>query len=243
MKKILALAVTALLSLSLSAQSIVETSTAIGEITVPACEASVQKDLKLVKGALEQYLKDNNLKTKSQEGFYAAIQQVVPAIGNAPVNFYTKAEERGKKKDKAVVITVAVIGNDLTIDQAQLRDNAKSWLSSFVQYISRYEAQQQMNAEQKNLDKAQKTADKAVSAVAAIEKSIENNNKKIEDKKARIEKLKNDIKDCEKDIQDLKADNEKLAMKKTDAQQKVKDAQQDVNNVQGEVDRYRQMAQ
>lgn len=243
MKKVFALVLAATISLGLSAQSVQETVAAIGDLSVPACNVSLQKDVKLVKGAMEQYLKEANLKTKNVEGYVAALQQVVSTVSPAAVSLYTKVEEQGKKKDRSTVVTVAVIGNDLTIDQAELRDNAKTWLANFVQYISRYEAQQQMNAEQKNLDKANKAAAKAASELASVNKAIEKDQKKIADKKKEIEKLKDKIKDCENDIKDLQSDIEKQNKKKGEAQQKVNETQQGVSNAQGEVDRYRQLAQ
>lgn len=243
MKKALSLAAAVLLTLGLAAQNIQETVAAIGEISVPACNVSMQKDVKLVKGAMEQYLKDARLKTKNLEGYVAALQQVVPTVSSETVSLYTKVEEQGKKKDRATVVTVAVIGNDLTIDQATLRDNAKAWLAGFVQYVARYEAQQQMSAEQQNLKKAEKAAASAASELAAIEKAIDNDHKKIADKKKEIEKLKEKIKDCEQDIKDLQSDIEKQTKKKGEAQQKVNETKQGVSNAEGEVERYRQMAQ
>ena len=243
MKKVFAFALAAAMSLGLAAQNIEESVAAIGELSVPSCQVSLQKDLKVVRGAMDQYLKDARLKTKSVDGYTAALQQVVPAISSEPVSLYTKVEEQGKKKDRATVVTVAVIGNDLTIDQAQLRDNAKSWLSGFVQYISRYEASLQMSAELQNLKKAEKVAASAASALASIEKAIENDQKKIIDKQQEIEKLKDKIKACENDIKDLQSDIEKQQNKKGEAQKKVEEAQKGVSAAENEVERYRQMAE
>lgn len=242
-KKVLSLGLALLFTLGLAAQQVNESVAIIGDLSVPACNISLQKDVKMVKDAMEQFMKENNLKAKNQQGYLTAVQQVVPAISAAPVTLYTKVEEQGKRKDKATVVTVAVIGNDLTIDQSELRDNAKSWLNNFTQYIGRYEATLQMNAEQKNLDKAVKAAAAATSAVNSIEKDMEKNSQKIEDKRAEIEKLNEKIAKCEQDIKDLQSNNEKLSKKKTTAQQKVSETQQNVNAAQGEVDRYRQMAQ
>ncbi len=239
MKKVFSLALAVLMTLGLAAQSVNESVAAIGDLSVPACNISLQKDAKVVKAAMEQYLKENGLKVKSQQGYQAALNQVIPTISQGEISLYTKVE----KQKKNALVTVAVIGNDLTIDQSDLRDNAKSWLNGFVQYIARYEASQSMNAEQKNLDKANKEAAKASKNLAAIEKAIANDQKKIESKKADNAKLKEKIQKNEQEIKNLQSDIEKQNKKKADAQDKVKAANQNVNEVQGEVDRYRQMAQ
>ena len=239
MKKVFTFAAAALMALGLAAQVPQETNAAIGDLTVPACTVSLQKDVKLVKGAMEQYLKEARLKTSNQQGYTVAVNQTVPSIAAEPVSLYTKVE----KQKKNTVVTLAVIGTDLTVDQTDLRDNAKSWLSDFVQYISRYEASQQMATEQKNLDKAQKAADKAAKAAAAIDKAIAKDNQKIADKRKDIAKYQEKIKACEQDIKDLQADIEKQQKKKGDADAKVNAANQNVNAAQDEVDRYRQMAE
>ena len=243
MKKVFTFAVAAMMTLGLAAQAPQETNAAIGDLTVPACTVSLQKDVKLVKGAMEQYLKEARLKTSNQQGYTVAVNQTVSSIAAEPISLYTKVEEQGKKKNRVTVVTLAVIGTDLTVDQTDLRDNAKSWLSNFVQYISRYEASQQMAAEQKNLDKAQKAADKAAKAAAAIDKAIAKDNQKIADKRKDIAKYQEKIKACEQDIKDLQADIEKQQKKKGDADAKVNAANQNVNAAQGEVDRYRQLAE
>lgn len=239
MKKVFTFAAAALMALGLAAQVPQETNAAIGDLTVPACTVSLQKDVKLVKGAMEQYLKEARLKTSNQQGYTVAVNQTVPSIAAEPVSLYTKVE----KQKKNTVVTLAVIGTDLTVDQTDLRDNAKSWLSDFVQYISRYEASQQMATEQKNLDKAQKAADKAAKAAAAIDKAIAKDNQKIADKRKDIAKYQEKIKACEQDIKNLQADIEKQQKKKGDADAKVNAANQNVNAAQDEVDRYRQMAE
>ena len=239
MKKILTLAAAILMTLGLAAQNIEESVAAIGKISVPACQVSLQKDAKMVRDAMDQYLKEARLKTKNVEGYVAALQQVVPDVSPAAVSLYTKVE----KQKKNTVVTVAVIGNDLTIDQAELRDNAKSWLGNFVTYIGRYEASLQMNAEQQNLKKAEKVADKAASDLAAIEKNIADDKKKIADKQQEIEKLKDKIKGCENDIKNLQSDIEKQERKKDEAQRKVDEANKGVNAAESEVERYRQLSE
>ena len=243
MKKLLSLSIAVFLTLSLTAQTVQESVASIGEINVPSCTVSVQKDAKMVKKAMDQYLKDARLKTSKQQGYVAAINQNVATISAGAISLYTKVEEQGKRNNKTTVVTVAVIGNDLTVDQSDLRDNAKSWLADFVQYISRFEASQQMAVEQENLKKAQKAAASANAAAAAIDKAILKDQEKIASKRQEIEKLKEKIKTCEQDIINLQADIEKQNKKKSEADAKANAANQNVNNVQSEVDRYRQMSE
>ena len=243
MKKIIILTLALVATLGLRAQNIEESVATVGNLTVPASTLSINKDVKLVQNAMEQYLKDLKLKTQKQEGWLMAVNAFVETISISPINLYTRVEEQGKKKDRHTVVTAAAISTDLTIDQNTLRSNVKNWLSSFVDYLARYEAQQQMAVEQGNLKKAEKEQRAAVAASNAIDKSIASDQEKIADKQKKIKKLQQEIKDLEKEIADLEKNIEKSGKKKEDAEKKVEQANQGVNDAQGEVDRYRQMAQ
>ena len=243
MKKTVLFVLAALITFGLRAQVVEESVTMVGNLTVPASTLKLEKDSKLVQNAMEQYLKDLKLKTQKQEGYVVAINAFVETISISPINLYTKVEEQGQKKYRVSVVTAAAISTDLTIDQATLRGNVKTWLAGFVDYLARYEAQQQMNIEKGNLKKAEKAQKDAIAASAAVDKSIANDQKKIADKQKEIKKLQQKIKDLEKEIADLEQNIEKSGKKKEDAERKVEEANQGVSNAQGEVDRYRQMAQ
>lgn len=245
MKKTLTLAVAAMMSLSLAAQTVSETTAQVGGLTVPAATVTLQKDPDMVQDAMLQYLKDAKLKPqKDDQGYYMCANAFIEEIAINDINFYTKVEAQGKKKNREAVVTVCALSSNLAMnDPAALRDNAKRWLAGFASYVNRYEAQQQMKAEQGNLKKAEKAAAKAAAGVAALDKKIEKNNKKIADKQNEIKKLNQKIKDCEKEIKNLQADNEKIQGKRGDAEKKVDAANQNVNEVQGEVDRYRQLSE
>lgn len=242
-KKVFALAMVALFGANVMAQSVQEATVNVGALTVPAYILNTDKDVKLVQEAMKQRLKDMKLKTKSVEGYLAAPDVVIPEISTGTLTLYTKVEEQGKKKNKTTVVTVCVVSNDLTIDQSAMRGNVRSWLSDFVPYISKYEAGQNMEAEQANLKKAEKQADKAASAVAGLEKDIASAEKKIADKREEIKKYEQKIKDCEKDIAELEKSIGKMGDKKATAEKKAEEAQQNVNAVQGEVEKYRQMSE
>lgn len=242
-KKVIALALAAFMGVNLMAQSVLETTAMVGEKTVTAYTISMQKDVKIVQEAMNQRLKDAKLKTKKSEGYIAALDQVFGEISQTSMSLYTKVEEQGKRKDKVAVVTVCAISNDLTISQSAINSNVRNFVQDFAQYVNKYEANQNMQAEQANLKKAEKAADKAAAVVMGLDKDITKAQKKIEDKRKEIEKLQQKIADCEKEIADLEKSIEKNTGKKADAEKKANDAQQNVRAAEGEVEKYRQMSE
>lgn len=242
-KKVIALALAAFMGVNLMAQSVLETTAMVGEKTVTAYTISMQKDVKIVQEAMNQRLKDAKLKTKKSEGYIAALDQVFGEISQTSMSLYTKVEEQGKRKDKVAVVTVCAISNDLTISQSTINSNVRNFVQDFAQYVNKYEANLNMQAEQANLKKAEKAADKAAAVVTGLDKDITKAQKKIEDKRKEIEKLQQKIADCEKEIADLEKSIEKNTGKKADAEKKANDAQQNVRAVEGEVEKYRQMSE
>ncbi len=242
-KKVIVLALAAFIGTSLMAQTVQETTTMVGEKTVTAYTVSLQKDVKMVQEAMNQRLKDAKLKTKKSEGFIAALDQVFTDISQNSLSLYTKVEEQGKRKDKVTVVTVCAISNDLTISQSTINGNVHNFLQNFIQYINKYEAGQQMEAEQANLKKAEKAAGKAAAAVTDLENDITKAQKKIEDRRKDIEKYQQKIADCEKEIADLQKSIEKNTGKKAEAERKAEEANQNVKAVEGEVEKYRQMSE
>ena len=242
-KKVIVLALAAFIGTSLMAQTVQETTTMVGEKTVTAYTVSLQKDVKMVQEAMNQRLKDAKLKTKKSEGFIAALDQVFTDISQNSLSLYTKVEEQGKRKDKVTVVTVCAISNDLTISQSAINGNVRNFVQNFVQYINKYEASQQMEAEQANLKKAEKAAGKAAAAVTDLENDITKAQKKIEDRRKDIEKYQQKIADCEKEIADLQKSIKKNTGKKAEAERKAEEANQNVKAVEGEVEKYRQLSE
>ena len=242
-KKVIVLALAAFIGTSLMAQTVQETTTMVGEKTVTAYTVSLQKDVKMVQEAMNQRLKDAKLKTKKSEGFIAALDQVFTDISQNSLSLYTKVEEQGKRKDKVTVVTVCAISNDLTISQSAINGNVRNFVQNFVQYVNKYEAGQQMEAEQANLKKAEKAAGKAAAAVTDLENDITKAQKKIEDRRKDIEKYQQKIADCEKEIADLQKSIEKNTGKKAEAERKAEEANQNVKAVEGEVEKYRQLSE
>lgn len=242
-KKVIVLALAAFIGTSLMAQTVQETTTMVGEKTVTAYTVSLQKDVKMVQEAMNQRLKDAKLKTKKSEGFIAALDQVFTDISQNSLSLYTKVEEQGKRKDKVTVVTVCAISNDLTISQSTINGNVHNFLQNFIQYINKYEAGQQMEAEQANLKKAEKAAGKAAAAVTDLENDITKAQKKIEDRRKDIEKYQQKIADCENEIADLQKSIEKNTGKKAEAERKAEEANQNVKAAESEVEKYRQMTE
>ena len=243
MKKTIIITLAAMISLGLQAQGVMETVANVANLSVPAYSLTLDKDVKLVQNAMNQRLKDANLKTKNTEGYVAVIQQMVESISPATINLYTKVEEQGKKKDRVTVVTVCAVSNDLTADQNVLKNNVRTWLEEFKTYLNKYEARLQMEAEMENLKKAEKIQKNALSDLNSLEKSIASDKDKIESKKAEIEKLKKKIADCQDDIKGLQSNIEKNTSKKADAQKKVDEANRGVSAAQSEVEKYRRLAE
>ena len=233
MKKLLLLPVALMAFATAMGQDVKSESIKVGTVTTPGFTILIEKSANLVSDALEQRLKDANLKTKKSEGFVAALDQLFAEIAPEPINFYTKVEKDSKN---SCLVTVCVIPTDLTADREVMQGNLRAFLQNLVQYVNRFEAKNNMEAEQDNLKKAQK---KQASAVGAVEKL----DKKIANKRKDIEKYKEKIKECEEDIKKLEADITKDQDKKSDAQKTVEQANENVKNAEGEVEKYRQLAE
>lgn len=236
MKKIMIAAMAMLLSTGAFAQSVIETVAQVGMLTVPAQQMSIDKDAKLAEGAMRARLKEAGLKVRNNEGWIAAVEQVFEQVSPSPISFFAKIETEGRKSNKMTVITICAVPTDLTQNQAVLSAALRAYLESFPQYIDRYQAQLDLEAQEGNLKKAEKAAEKATAAVASIDKDIAAMQAKIDAKRQEISKLQSEIADLEKKI-------EKAGGKKSEAQRKASDADQNVKAAQNEVDRYRQMAQ
>ncbi len=241
-KKVFVAAFAVLMGMNLMAQSVQETTAMVGSLTVPAYTMTLEKEAKTVQEAVAQRFKDAKLKTKNVDGYTAVLEQMMPEIATVPVSVYVKVEEQGKRKNRTTLVTVCALTTDLTIDQSLMRNNVRSYLEGLPVYIGKYEASQNMQAEQKNLKQAEKAAAAAVSALTDLEKDIASDQKKIADKRNEIAKLQGKIKDLEKDIKELEARIEKNTGKKSDAEKRVSDTQESVNAKQGEVERYRELS-
>lgn len=244
MKKVLSITAAVLMSLSLSAQVVIEETTVkIGPITTPAYTATLNKDASLTQDAMKKCLKDAKLKTKSTEGYIASLEQVFSEISEVPVNFYTKVEQQGRRDSKTVTITVAAIPSNLTVDQAAMYANVRLFLENFITYVDKFEALKNMDEKLVELKKAEKLKANAISDLGDLEKSIANDQQKIASKQKDIESLRQKISDYEKDIEKLESNIKRNNDKKSDAQDKINEADKNVKAIEAEVERFRELAQ
>lgn len=235
-KKAMILAMGLMLTVGAFAQGVIETVATVGTMTVPAMSMNIDTDAKLAQEAMRNRLKEAGLKTKNNEGYLAAIEQVFAEVSATPISFFAKVEEQGRRKNKVTVVTVCAIPTDLTQNQAVLMSALRSFLEGFPQYIERYQAQQNMEQEQGNLRKAEKAAASAASAVANIDQNIAS-------MQSKIERLRAKIKECEDEIADLERKISREQNRRNEAQQRADEADNNVRATQNEVERYRQMAQ
>lgn len=240
MKKLLLLPAMLMAFSMVMAQNIETKSVQVGTVTAPGFSVTIQKKADLVQDAMNKRLKDAGLKTKKSEGFIAALDQLFAEIATDPVNLYTKVEKDSKN---SATVTVCVIPTDLTADREAMMANVRRFTEDFVQYVNRFEAQNNMEAEKDNLKKAEKGQAKAVAAVEKLDKNIQKNKEKIADKKKDIEKYNQKIKEAQEDIKKLESEIAKDEQKKAGAQKDVEKANDNVRNVQGEVEKYRQQAE
>ena len=240
MKKLLLLPAMLMAFSALMAQNIEQKSVQVGTVTAPGYSVTIQKKADLVQDAMNKRLKDADLKTKKSEGFIAVLDQLFAEISTDPINLYTKVEKESKS---SATVTVCVIPTDLTADRETMQANVRRFVEGFVQYVTKFEAQNNMEAEQSNLKKAEKSQAKAVAAVEKLDKNIQKNKEKIADKKKDIEKYNQKIKECQEDIKKLEAEIVKDQEKKGAAQKDVEKANDNVRSVQGEVEKYRQQAE
>ena len=240
MKKLSMLALAFVMMAGLKAQTVQETTIQYGDFTVPAFTLTVTQEQDIVVEALNQRLKESSVKSTKTSGYIAVLNQTFDAIYAQPVDFYAKVEEQGKKKDRVTVVTFFAKSPNLTISQNELNNNVRTFAENFQRYVTKFEAQMKVGAEQKNLEKAQKNQAKAAAAVAKIGKSINSDMEKIEKKKADIAKYQQKIDDCNKEIEKLQANIEKSKSKMDSAQQKANEADEAVRSSESDLNRYQQ---
>lgn len=240
MKKFFMLALGLTMMAGLKAQTVQETTVQYGDFTVPAFTLTVTQEQDIVVEALNQRLKESSVKSTKTSGYIAVLNQTFDAIYAQPVDFYAKVEEQGKKKDRVTVVTFFAKSPNLTISQNELNNNVRTFAENFQRYVTKFEAQMKVGAEQKNLEKAQKNQAKAAAAVAKIGKSINSDMEKIEKKKADIAKYQQKIDDCNKEIEKLQANIEKSKSKMDSAQQKANEADEAVRSSESDLNRYQQ---
>lgn len=239
-KKLLLFSAALVLFAGVKGQEVQATSAQVGPVTAPAYTMTINKDEKLVQNAMNQRLKEADLKVGKSEGYVACIDQLFAEIATVPINLYTKVEKESKGVTK---VTVCVIPTDLTIDREALQANTKTFLEGFVKYVNRHEARQNMEEQMENLKKAQKKVESAESDVKKIEGKIKDLQDDIADKQKDIAKYREKIAECEKDIKKLQDNIEKQQSKKSDAEKEVQKARENESAVMKEVEKYKSLSE
>lgn len=239
-KKLLLISAAMVLMCGAKSQNAQMTSAQVGPVNAPAFTIKIDKDDRLVQNAMNQRLKEADLKTKKSEGYVACLDQLFAEIATVPINLYTKVEKESKGVS---LVTVCVIPTDLTIDREIMQANTKAFIEGFVGYVNRFEARGHLEEQQDNLKKAQKKVESAESDVEKVEKAIKNYQEDIADKQKDIEKYREKITDCEKDIKKLNENIEKQQSKKAEAQKKLEEARENANTVMKEVEKYQKLSE
>lgn len=221
-------------------QSVEAVNTQVGPVTAPAFSVKIEKDEHLVQDALNQRLKDADLKTQKIEGFTACIDQLFADIASLPVNFYTKVERKSKN---SCVVTTCAFPTDLTVNNESIQENTRKFLEGFVGYVDRFEARGFMEEAQKSLTKAQKKLESAESTLAKIDKNIQEDQEDIAKKQKDIEKYNEKIADCQADIKKIEEKMAKRQTERSKASQEVDKARETVESALKEVQKFQKMAQ
>ena len=240
MKKMLLISVVMVLFFGAKAQTVEATSVQVGPITMPAYTVKIEKEERLVQNAMNQRLKEADLKTKKTDGYVACEDQLFAEIATVPINLYTKVERDSKR---SCIVTVCAIPTNLTTERETILANTQLFLINFINYVNRFEARGMMEDEQDNLKKAQKKLESAEAAVAKIEKSIKSDQESIADKQKDIEKYKEKIANCQADIKKIEESIAKSEKKKAEAAKEVEKARANVDAVLKEVEKYRNLSE
>lgn len=240
MKKVLLLPALLLAFSTLMAQTVESKNIQVGAITAPGFTVTLDKDVDLVKEAMEERLDDAKLKTKKVEGYVAALEQVFSDIATDPVSFYTKVEKAGKGK---ATVSACAVPTNFTVKSDAIEGNLRAFLESFVQYVNKFEARKNMETEQGNLKKAQKAHTSAIAVVEKLEKTIQKDKERIADRQKDIEKYNQKIKECQDEIKELEAAIAKNKNKKDEALKNVEEAHGNVKSVEDKVEMHRLLSE
>jgi flagellar biosynthesis chaperone FliJ len=239
-KKLLLFSAALVLFAGAKGQSAKSVTVQVGPVSAPGFSIKIEKEERLVQNALNQRLKEADMKTQKLEGYTACLDQLFADIASFPINLYTKVERDGKNK---CIVTVCAFPTDLTVNKESIQTNTQTFLEGFVRYVNRFEARGQLEEAQSNLKKAQKKLESAESAVAKIEKNIKEDQEDIAEKTKEIEKYSEKIRNCQADIKKLEEKIAKRQEEKTKASQEVDKASENVSNVLKEVERYQKLSE
>lgn len=239
-KKLLLFSVVLVLFAGVKGQSAKSVTVQVGPVSASGFSIKIEKEERLVQNAMNQRLKEADMKTQKIEGYTACLDQLFVDIATFPINLYTKVERDGKNK---CIVTICAFPTDLSVNKESVQTNTQTFLEGFVSYVNRFEARGQLEEAQSNLKKAQKKLESAESAVAKIEKNIKEDQEDIAEKTKEIEKYSEKIRNCQADIKKLEEKIAKRQEEKTKASQEVDKASENVSNVLKEVEKYQRLSE
>lgn len=239
-KKLLLFSTTLMLFVGVRSQSAESTNVQLGPLSAPAFTIKIEKEERVVQNAMNQRLKEADMKTQKIEGFTACLDQLFADIATIPINLYTKVERDGKKK---CVVTVCAFPTDLTVNKESIQENTRTFLEGFVKYVNRFEARGFLEETQKDLKKAQKKLESAENTMAKIDKNIAEDQKDIAEMQKDIEKYNSKIAEYQNDIKEIEEKLVKRQAEKEKASQEVKKARESVDALLKEVEKYQKLSQ
>lgn len=239
-KKLLLFSAALVLFAGVKSQNVEATTAQLGSIAAPAFSIKIEKNEHLVQNALNQRLKEADMKTQKIEGFTACLDQLFADIATIPINLYTKVERTGKN---SCMVTVCAFPTDLSVNKESVQENTQKFLQGFVGYVTHIEAMGFLEEAMKSLKKAQKKLESAESSVAKIEKNISKEQEDIAELQKEIEKYNSKIAECQADIKKIEEKIGKRQKEKEEADKEVTKAREVADKALKEVEKYQKMGQ
>lgn len=177
---------------SLSAQKVNETVALFGKDQLQGFTINVDKyDMKIVEGAMANLFEDNyKLKGSKKKGYHVYENQSCNAFGEARYDIYFTTAEVGKKKNKAVQLTLVVSTGNMNCitfsNDPRTSRNIVAFLESFPMKVEQYSIQLRiqelenklanLNKEKQNLlkdkEKTQNKIDKTTEEISQLADQI-----------------------------------------------------------------------
>jgi hypothetical protein len=192
MKKLIFLTVTALFlcGAQVFAQQAIETSEELQKLgRQSAFVMDFDFPAKTVKAAIEQRLKNENLKGKTSQGATKYEQIHYPAIADVAIDLYIKIVN---KKEKSTVFVFVSKGYDNFVSSNNdpvVAANAKAFLESLTADVQKYDHQNQVAAQEKETQKAQKEYDKLTKQQEKLTKDMQKAQENLNSQKGKLNNL------------------------------------------------------
>lgn len=166
----------------------------------PCVVIELEANAKNVEDVLKQKFKKQ--KTKSEKGFVAVKEQIIPFISSNTMDLYYRVDK--KKDNRCEVVFFASKGYDNFVssqEEPELINNVKKVLDDMVAEVRSYELQLAIDTQMKVLEKATKQQEDLVKDGENLVKEQEKLEKEIEQNKADQDQNKKDQEDQAKTIE------------------------------------------